>query len=86
MVNQLGCVNFNLPQLYHNTTQHFLDNPAFFTLGVAVPNTIKTAEFCLWHHIWLEIQNSIAIIHGYLWLFKILVNLNFFLLDSVLLA
>ena len=66
-------------------TQHFLDNPAFLTLGVAVPNTINTAEFCLECHIWLEIQNSITIIRGYLWLFKILVNLNFFL-DAVLLA
>ena len=65
--------------------QHFSDNPTFLTLDVTGLNTINTAEFHLEHHIWLEIQNSITIIHGYLWLFKILVNLNFFL-DAVLLA
>ena len=62
-----------------------MDNLAFLTLCVAVPNTMNTAEFHLEHHIWLKIQNSIAIICGYLWLFKILVNLNFFL-DAALLA
>ena len=50
----------------------------FLTLGVTVQNTINTHEFCLEHHIWLKIQNSITIFHDYLWLFKILVNLNFF--------
>ena len=74
MVNQLGCINFNLPQLLHN----IFGQLPILTLGVTVPNTINTAEFCLEHHIWLKIQNSITIIHGYLWLFKILVNLIFF--------
>ena len=60
--------------------------PHFLTLGVAVPNTINTHEFCLECHIWLKIQNSITIFHGYLWLFKILVNFNFFFLHVVLLA
>ena len=50
MVNQLGFINFNIPQLLHNI---FSDNPAFLALGVAVPNTINTAEFHLEHHIWL---------------------------------
>ena len=50
----------------------------FLTLGVTVPNTINTHKFHLEHHIWLKIQNSITIFHDYLWLFKILVNLNFF--------
>ena len=63
----------------------FWTAPHFLTLGVAVPNTINTHEFHLEHHIWLKIQNSITIFHGYLWLFKILVNLNFFL-HAVLLA
>ena len=50
----------------------------FLTLGVTMPNTINTHEFRLECHTWLEIQNSITIFRGYLWLFKILVNLNFF--------
>ena len=50
----------------------------FLTLGVTVPNTINTHKFHLEHHIWLKIQNSITIFCGYLWLFKIFVNLNFF--------
>ena len=56
----------------------FQTAPLFVTLGVAVPNTINTHEFCLEHHIWLKIQNSITIFCDYLWLFKIFVNLNFF--------
>ena len=56
----------------------FWTAPNFLTLGVAVPNTINTHKFHLEHHIWLEIQNSITIFRGYLWLFKICVNLNFF--------
>ena len=59
----------------------FWTAPHFLTLGVAILNTINTNEFHLEHHIWLKIQNSnipITIFHGYLWLFKILVNLNFF--------
>ena len=56
----------------------FWTAPHFLTLGVTVPNTINTHEFCLEHYIWLKIQNSITIFRGYLWLFKILVNLNFF--------
>ena len=63
----------------------FWTAPHFLTLGVAVPNTINTHEFHLEHHTWLKIQNSITIFCGYLWLFKILVNLNFFL-DAALLA
>ena len=63
----------------------FRTAPHFLTLGVTVPNTINTHEFCLEHHTWLVIQNSITIFRGYLWLFKILVNLKFFL-DAVLLA
>ena len=63
----------------------FWTAPHFLTLGVTVLNTINTHEFCLEHHIWLEIPNSITIFRGYLWLFKILVNLNFFL-HAVLLA
>ena len=43
------------------------------SLGVTVLNTINTHKFCLEHHIWLEIQNSITIFRDYL-----LVNLNFF--------
>ena len=61
-----------LLQTIFRTALHFL------TLGVAVPNTINTHEFRLECHIWLEIQNSITIFRGYLWLFKISVNLNFF--------
>ena len=57
----------------------------FLILGVAVPNTINTHKFHLECHTWLKIQNSITIFHGYLWLFKILVNLQLFL-DAVLLA
>ena len=65
--------NYNiLLQTIFWTTLHFL------TLGVAVPNTINTHEFHLECHIWLEIQNSITIFRGYLWLFKILVNLKHF--------
>ena len=56
----------------------FFGQPHIFDTSVAVPNIINTAKFCLKHHIWLKIQNSIAIIRGYLWLFKILVNLNIF--------
>ena len=66
-----GIYNILLQTIFQ-TALHFL------TLGVAVPNTINTHEFRLEHHIWLEIQNSITIFHGYLWLFKILVNLNSF--------
>ena len=62
--------------IYNIIADHFLDSPTF--LGVAVLNTINTHEFCLECHIWLKIQNSITISHGYLWIFKILVNLNFF--------
>ena len=61
-----------LLQTIFQTALHFL------TLGVAVQNTINTHEFCLERHTWIEIQNSITIFRGYLWLFKILVNLNFF--------
>ena len=61
----------------------FQTAPHFLTLGVAVLNTINTHEFCLEHHTWLKIQNSITIFRGYLWLFKILVN---FFVDAVLLA
>ena len=64
----------------------FQTAPHFLTLGVTVPNTINTHEFCLEHHILLKIQNSITIFHGYLWLYKILDNLNFFFLHAVLLA
>ena len=56
----------------------FWTAPHFLTLSVIVLNTINTHEFHLEHHIWLKIQNSITIFCGYLWLFKILVNLNFF--------
>ena len=56
----------------------FQTAPHFLTLGVAVPNIINTHEFHLEHHTWLKIQKSITIIHGYLWLFKILVNLKLF--------
>ena len=56
----------------------FWTAPHFLTLGVAVPNTINTHEFHLEYHTWLKIQNSITIFRVYLWLFKILVNLNFF--------
>ena len=56
----------------------FQTAPHYLTLGAAVPNTINTHEFHLEHHIWLKIQNFITIFHGYLWLFKILVNLNLF--------
>ena len=52
--------------------------PHFLTLGITVPNIINTHEFCLEHHIWLKIQNSITIFCDYLWLFKIFVNLNLF--------
>ena len=62
----------------------FRTAPHFLTLGVTVPNTINTHEFCLEHHIWLKIQNSITIFRDYLWLFKIFVNLNFFFLHAVL--
>ena len=69
---QIFC-NYNiLWQTIFWTAQHFL------TLGVTVLNTINTHEFRLKHHTWLEIQNSITIFCGYLWLFKILINLNFF--------
>ena len=50
----------------------------FLTLGVAVLNTVNTHEFCLERHIWLEIQNFITVFRGYLWLFKILVDLKLF--------
>ena len=56
----------------------FQTAPHFLMLGVTVPNTINTHESHLEHHTWLKIQNSITIFRGYLWLFKILVNLNFF--------
>ena len=62
----------------------FRTAPHFLTLGVTVLNTINTHEFCLECHIWLKIQNSITIFRGYLWLFKILVNLNFFYMLSCL--
>ena len=75
-------------QIYHNYNillqNIFWTTPHFLTLGVTVPNTINTHEFCLEHHTWLEIQNSITIFRGYLWLFKFLVNLKLFL-DAVLL-
>ena len=72
--------NYNiLLQTIFQTALHFL------TLGVTVLNTINTHEFHLEHHTWLKIQNSITIFRGYLWLFKVLVNLQFFL-DAVLLA
>ena len=61
---QIYC-NYNiLWQTIFQTAPHFL------TLGVAVPNTINAHEFRLEHHTWLEIQNSIKIFRGYLWLFK----------------
>ena len=56
----------------------FWTAPHFLKLGVTVLNTINTHEFHLEHLIWLEVQNSITIFHGYLWLFKIHANLNFF--------
>ena len=62
----------------------FWTAPHFLTLGVTVPNTINTHEFHLECHIWLEIQNSITIFRGYLWIFKIFVNLNFFYMLSCL--
>ena len=55
----------------------FWTAPHFLTLGVTVSNTINTHEFHPECHIWLEIQNSITIFCGYLWLFKILVNFFF---------
>ena len=36
----------------------------FSTLGVAVPNTINTHEFCPNHHTWLKIQNSVTTFHN----------------------
>ena len=57
----------------------------FLTLDVTVLNTINSHEFHLECHTWLEIQNSITIFCGYLWLFKIFVNLQLFI-DAVLLA
>ena len=63
----------------------FWTAPHFLTLGVTVLNTINTHKFCLEHHTWLKIQNSISIFRGYLWLFKIFVNLQLFI-DAVLLA
>ena len=72
----------NLPKstafITHYCRPFFWTALHLLTLGVTVPNTINTHKFCLKHHIWLEIQNSITIFHGYLWLFKICVNLNFF--------
>ena len=77
---------FQIYSIYNILLQTiFWTAPHFLTPGVAVPNTINTHEFCLEHHTWLKIQNSITIFRGYLWLFKIPVNLKFFL-DAVLLA
>ena len=76
-------------QIYHNysTLLQTIVQIAlqFLTLDVTVLNTINTHEFHLEHHTWLKIQNSITIFRGYLWLFKIFVNLQLFI-DAVLLA
>ena len=56
----------------------FWTAPHFLTLGVTVLNTINTPEFHREHHTWLEIQNSITIFCGYLWLFKIFCQLTTF--------
>ena len=71
---------FKIYGIYNILLQNiFRTAPHFLTLDVTVLNTINAHEYCLEHHIWLEIQNSITIFRGYLWLFKILVNLNFIL-------
>ena len=69
---QIYCNYNTLLQTIFQTAQHFL------TLGVTVPNAINTHEFHLEYHTWLKIQNPITIFRGYLWLFKILVNLQLF--------
>ena len=63
----------------------FWTAPHFFTLGVAVPNTINTHEFHPKHHIWLKIQNSITIFCDYLLAFQNSCQLELFL-HAVLLA
>ena len=53
---------FKIYSIYNVLLQTiFWTAPYFFTLGVAVPNTINMHEFPLKHHIWLKIQNSITI-------------------------
>ena len=51
--------------------RRFFGQPRLFLmLGVTVPNTINTHEFCPKCHTGLKIQNSITIFRGYLFGFS----------------
>ena len=75
-----------IQHLKHDYCRQFFGQPRLFlTLGVTVPYTINTHEFCPKHHSGLKIQNSITIFRGYLFGFSKFLS-TFYFLHAALLA